>query len=72
MIVFFNQNVTQGFKAEMYKKDDPQKLRDKYEQVMASCKVEIDRLVIKLTDVREIKQSKEPQSLGEKDYMVRS
>jgi len=69
---FFNQNETQGFKAEMYKKDDPRKLRDMYKQVMASCKVEIDRLVIKLTDVREIKQSKEPQSLGEKDYMVRS
>jgi len=40
---FFNQNETQGFKAEMYKKDDPRKLRDKYKQVMASCKAEIER-----------------------------
>ena len=40
---FFNQNETQVFKAELYKKDDFRKLRDKYRLVLQTCKTEVER-----------------------------
>lgn len=40
---FFNQNETQAWKVDLYKKDDLRKLRDKYKQVMSSCKADIER-----------------------------
>ena len=40
---FFNQNETQVWKTDLYKKDDPRKLRDKYKLVMSTCKAEIER-----------------------------
>ena len=39
---FFNQNEALPWKAELYKKDDFRKLRDKFKQVMASTKADID------------------------------
>lgn len=40
---FFNQNETQALKAELYKKDDPRKIRDKYKLTIATCKTDIER-----------------------------
>ncbi len=40
---FFNQNETQAWKTELYKTDDPRKLRDKYKLVMSTCKADIER-----------------------------
>ena len=39
---FFNQNETQAWKVDLYKKDDPRKLRDKYKLVMSTCKADIE------------------------------
>jgi hypothetical protein len=43
MSSFFNQNETQAWKTELYEKDDPRKLRDKYKLVMSTCKADIER-----------------------------
>jgi len=59
---FFNQNETQAWKTELYKKDDPRKLRDKYKLVMSTCKADIER------DIEmKVQSSNRPNPLKKRD-----
>ena len=39
---FFNQNELLEYKATLYKKDDPRKIRDKYDKMLKEIKADIE------------------------------
>ena len=39
---FFNQNELLEYKATLYKKDDPRKIRDKYDKMLREIKADIE------------------------------